>query len=38
VWLNQCLTTRDPFDVEQAIAAALRRAGLLLWRGAVEPV
>jgi hypothetical protein len=37
VWLNQCLTTRDPFDARRPIAAALRRAGLLLWRGATEP-
>lgn len=33
-WLNQCLTARHPRDATQPIATALRRAGLLLWRGA----
>jgi AcrR family transcriptional regulator len=36
VWLNQCLTTRHPLDAAEPIATALRRAGLMLWRGATE--
>lgn len=36
-WLNQCLTTRHPFDAAEPIATALCRAGRLLWRGATEP-
>lgn len=35
VWLNQCLTGRHPGRPSEPIAAALRRSGLLLWRGAV---
>lgn len=34
-WLNQCLTARHPGDPSEPIATALRRSGLLLWRGAV---
>lgn len=26
-WLNQCLTTRHPFDAEAPIATALQQAG-----------
>ena len=37
VWLNQCLTTSHPSDPSEPIATALRRSGLLLWRGATEP-
>jgi hypothetical protein len=37
VWLNQCLTTRHPSDPAEPIATALRRSGLLLWRGATQP-
>jgi hypothetical protein len=37
VWLNQCLTTRHPIDPDEPIGTVLRRAGRLLWRGAVEP-
>ncbi len=37
VWLNQCLTTCDPCDPSRPIAAALRRSGRLLWRGATRP-
>ena len=37
VWLNQCLTTSHPCDPSEPIATALRRSGLLLWRGATEP-
>jgi hypothetical protein len=37
VWLNQCLTTQHPTDPDEPIATVLRRAGRLLWRGAVEP-
>jgi hypothetical protein len=37
VWLNQCLTTRHPARPSEPIAAMLRRAGLMLWRGAVAP-
>ncbi len=36
-WLNQCLTTRHPTDPSEPIATALRRSGLMLWRGATEP-
>jgi hypothetical protein len=36
VWLNQCLTKRHPCDPSEPIATALRRSGLLLWRGATE--
>lgn len=35
-WLNQCLTTRHPFDGSQPIATLLRRSGLTLWRGATQ--
>lgn len=34
-WLNQCLTKRHPFDKAEPIGTALRRGGLMLWRGAV---
>jgi len=34
-WLNQCLTARHPGDPSEPIATAVRRSGLLLWRGAV---
>ena len=36
VWLNQCLTNRHPTDPHEPIATALRRAGRLLWRGAIR--
>ena len=36
-WLNQCLTTRHPLDDAEPAAAMLQRAGLMLWRGAVQP-
>jgi AcrR family transcriptional regulator len=35
VWLNQCLTDRHPLDPAEPISTVLRRAGRLLWRGAV---
>ena len=35
-WLNQCLTDRHPTRPDEPAAAALVRAGLLLWRGAVS--
>jgi hypothetical protein len=38
VWLNQCLSTRHPSDPSQPVATVLRRSGLLLWRGATEPL
>ena len=34
-WLTQCLTSQHPRDPSEPIATALRRAGRLLWRGAV---
>jgi AcrR family transcriptional regulator len=34
-WLNQCLTARHPGDPGEPIATAVRRSGLMLWRGAV---
>lgn len=34
-WLNQCLTTEHPCERGTPVAAALQRAGRLLWRGAV---
>ena len=37
VWLNQCLTTQHPTAPDEPIATVLRRAGRLLWRGAVDP-
>jgi hypothetical protein len=37
-WLNQCLTTRHPAKDDEPIAAMLQRAGLMLWRGAVQPL
>ena len=36
VWLNQCLTGRHPANVAEPIATLLRRAGSMLWRGAVR--
>jgi hypothetical protein len=36
VWLNQCLTDRHPTDPGEPIAAALRRGGRLIWRGAIR--
>ena len=36
VWLNQCLTTRHPAEPAASIATMLRRAGRMLWRGAVR--
>jgi hypothetical protein len=36
VWLNQCLTSRNPSDPSEPIAAALVRGGRLLWRGATS--
>lgn len=33
-WLNQCLTTEHPCDAAEPVSEALRRSGLLLWRGA----
>jgi hypothetical protein len=36
-WLNQCLTAQHPTEPSEPIATALRRSGLLLWRGATEP-
>ena len=36
VWLNQCLTTRNPSDDSEPIAASLRRSGQFLWLGATE--
>jgi hypothetical protein len=36
-WLNQCLTTEHPTDAGEPMAAALRRSGRLLWRGATRP-
>lgn len=35
VWLNQCLTSARPGNRDEPIAAALLRAGRLLWHGAV---
>ena len=34
VWLNQCLTARNPSDDSEPIAASMRRSGGLLWFGA----
>ena len=36
VWLNQCLTTRNPSDESEPIAASLRRSGEFLWLGATK--
>lgn len=35
VWLNQCLTRRDPQRPDEPAGTALLRAGRLLWQGAV---
>jgi hypothetical protein len=37
-WLNQCLTRSHPFDAHRPASDALVSAGLILWRGAVQPV
>jgi hypothetical protein len=36
-WLNQCLSTEHPAKRDEPMAAALRRSGRLLWRGATRP-
>jgi hypothetical protein len=36
VWLNQCLTGTHPRDPDLPISEVLVRAGLMLWRGAVQ--
>ncbi len=36
VWLNQCLSTRHPAKDAEPVAAMLQRAGLMLWRGAIQ--
>ena len=35
VWLNQCLSPRNPTRPAEPIAAVLRRGGRMLWHGAV---
>lgn len=35
VWLNQCLSLDHPCDASKPISSSLRRAGLMLWQGAV---
>jgi hypothetical protein len=37
VWLNQCLTTRNPSNRSEPISTVLRRSGRLLWLGGTEP-
>jgi AcrR family transcriptional regulator len=36
-WLNQCLSDRHPAQDSEPIAVLLRRSGMMLWRGAVQP-
>lgn len=37
VWLNQLLSNKHPCEPTEPIAAAMRRAGRLLWQGAISP-
>ena len=37
VWLNQILSNRHPCEPSEPIAAAMRRAGRLLWHGGIVP-
>jgi hypothetical protein len=37
LWLHQCLTPQHPFSIEEPVSTVVRRAGLMLWRGATKP-
>jgi hypothetical protein len=36
VWLHQCLTDEHPSAPGEPIGTVLRRAGRMLWRGAIR--